>query len=274
MIDPRLRHALGLFDQAAGQLTAVSVWPSDPEPPPGAPWQYHAVPTLVCALAGVVRMEGPQRRLDLQPGEALLLEPACLHRHAPLLGSAISLGIGVLPAWCDIGLQGSERLGWFGRLPRLPTSTLLEEAVLAGTDAERLSRTRAVLGQVLSERHEDHALLAHGLWPMVRQLWNCTADPAVTPATMVQVSGLSRAQAYRVFLDGYGTTPAEAITSTRLSLAQWLLRRGTPVGEAARRSGFPSRATFTRAWRRRFGKPPSLSTLSAPRPDAGGSGCP
>lgn len=260
MIDPRIRHALSLFDHVAERLTKVTAWPCDPERAPGGPWSYHAVPTLVCALDGMIRLEGPRRRIDLQAGEALLLEPACLHRHLPPQGRSMYLGLGVLPAWCDLVLQGSDRLSWSARLPLHPTSTLLEQALLAGAGAARLQATRSVLAQVLGERHEDLALLAPGLWPMVRLLWSCTADSSVDPAAMVAASGLSRAQAYRCFRAGYGITPAEAITSTRLSLAQWLLRRGIAVGEASRRAGFPSRATFTRLWRRRFGTPPSRLT--------------
>jgi len=257
MIDARARRALGLLDRAAEQLVEVAAWPCDAEGARGGPWGYHAVPTLVCALHGVVRMEGPRRRIDLRPGVALLLEPACLHRHLAPQGASIALGLGVLPAWCDLALQGGDGFHWTARLPLQPTCSLLEQALLAAPGAERLRATRAVLAQVLSERHEDLALLAPGLWPMVRVLWRCTSDPSVDPAAMVAASGLSRAQAYRCFRAGYGITPAEAITSSRLSLAQWLLRRGVAVGEAARRAGFPSRATFTRLWRRRFGAPPS-----------------
>lgn len=256
MIDPRIRRALGLLDQAADRLAAVHLWPCDPEPAPGVRWSSHAVPTLVASLDGVVRIEGPRRRVDLRPGDALLLEPGCLHVHTAAQGRSVALCLGVLPAWCDLALIGADRLGWFARMPRLPTSALLEAALRAG-DAGRLAATRAVLVQVLGERHEDLDLVAPGLWPMVRVLWHCTDDPAVDPAAMVAASGLSRAQAYRCFRAGYGTTPAEAILSTRLSLAQWLLHRGRPVAEVARRAGFPSRATFTRAWRRRFGAAPS-----------------
>lgn len=264
-MDPRVRRALGLFDRAAERLTRVTAWPCDPERAPGGPWSYHAVPTLVCALDGMIRMEGPQRRIDLQAGEALLLEPACLHRHLPPQGRSIALGLGVLPAWCDLMLLGFDRLHWAARLPLHPTSTLLEQALLAEPGAARLQATRTVLAQVLGEQHEDLALLAPGLWPMVRMLWGCNSDPSVDPAAMVAASGLSRAQAYRCFRAGYGITPAEAITSSRLSLAQWLLRRGIAVGEAARRAGFPSRATFTRLWRRRFGTPPSQLSVQMKR---------
>jgi AraC-like DNA-binding protein len=257
VIDPRLRHALARFDQAPGLLSAVALWGGDDEPAAGSGWGFHMVPTLVLALDGVVRLEGPGRRIDLGAGQALLLEPTCLHRHAPLRPGCLALALGLLPAWCDFALLGPEHLGWSARLPLQPASTLFEQALLAAGAEQRRERVRALLVQVLAEPHHDLSFAAEGLWPMVRQLWSRPTDPTLTVDDLVRASGLSRAQAYRRFRASYGTTPAEAITATRLALARWLLLRGRGVAEAARRAGFPSRATFTRAWRRRFGAPPS-----------------
>lgn len=260
MIDPKLRQALGLLERTAADLGTVAAWSTDPEAPAGSPWDMHAVPTLVLVLRGAMRLEGPGRRCDLGPGQALLLEPACQHRHGAMHRSAVVFSLGVLPAWCDLNLRLEDGRSWVGRLPLHPTSDLLETALLATAGEERRHCTCEVLRQVLDERLDELDFEQGDLWPMIGVLWGRCTDPTLTTADLVVASGMSRASAYRRFRAGYGTSPAEAIAATRLALARWLLRRGVGVAEAARRAGFPSRATFTRAWRRRYGVPPSLAT--------------
>jgi AraC-like DNA-binding protein len=75
-------------------------------------------------------------------------------------------------------------------------------------------------------------------------------------ADLVRVSRLSRAHAYRVFTEAYGVPPRQAVSSARLWLAGSLLAAGLGVAEVARQAGYPSAATFSRAWRREHGAAP------------------
>ncbi|MEK7412338.1 MAG: helix-turn-helix domain-containing protein [Planctomycetota bacterium] len=260
MIDPALRKALSLLEQTVSTLGAVTAWPTDPEARPDSPWSTHAVPTLVLVISGAMRMEGPRRRCDLKPRQALLIEPASLHLHGAMHRKSVVLSLGVLPAWCDLQFRLHDGRHWLGRLPLHPTCNLLESALLTNDAQTRRTRTQAVLTQILDEQLDDLNFADNDLWPMIGLLWDRAHDPTLTSEDLVNTSGFSRASAYRRFRAGYGTTPAEAITTTRLALARWLLLREIPVTEVARRAGFPSRATFTRCWRRRFGSPPSQTT--------------
>lgn len=59
------------------------------------------------------------------------------------------------------------------------------------------------------------------------------------------------------FRDETGYTIHSYITEKRLLLAQQLLNRGVPLGEAALRCGYQEYSTFSRAYRKQFGCAPS-----------------
>jgi transcriptional regulator GlxA family with amidase domain len=91
---------------------------------------------------------------------------------------------------------------------------------------------------------------------MIARLWS-NLHRGVTVEDLIHASALSRAQAYRIFTEGYGVPPKDAIATARLWLAQGLLNNGLSVAAVADRCGFPSADTFARSWKRTYGSPPS-----------------
>jgi AraC-like DNA-binding protein len=254
-MDARQRRWWQLLDSLPGRLGGITCWSDVGLPPAGADFGFHAVPTLVVCLAGVLRVSHPDARIDLGPGDALLLAAGVWHRHEPLRPGAVWFGQGFLPALSDVAL-GDRDAEWRGRLPLQPSRRLMDQAVAARDGAT----TRAVLGelidQVLAESVDALDFGAPPVQRMVQALWH-RLHLGVDVADLVRASGLSRSRAYELFARGYGVTPKVAIAATRLSLAASLLAAGLPVAEVARRCGYASADTFARCWRREHGKSPS-----------------
>lgn len=83
-------------------------------------------------------------------------------------------------------------------------------------------------------------------------------DPGLSPESLARAFHISLRYAQKLFaLEG--DAPARYIRRRRLEIAQRLLRSGSPVAEAARRSGFIDIDTFSRAFKREFGIAPSLA---------------
>ena len=125
-----------------------------------------------------------------------------------------------------------------------------------------------MMQQVLSETVEDLPCANQGLQRMIARLTS-SLHRGVTVADLVRVSGVSRAQAYRIFTEGYGVPIKDAIETARLWLAQALLANGLSITAVAERSGWSSPDTFARAWKREHGVPPSVVRRSAKRKSAG-----
>ncbi len=82
------------------------------------------------------------------------------------------------------------------------------------------------------------------------------ADPAVTPQSLAQAHHMSLRALQALFAD-HGDSPASFLRQQRLVRAERLLLDGQSVAAATARSGFTDPGTFARAFRRRFGLPPS-----------------
>lgn len=74
---------------------------------------------------------------------------------------------------------------------------------------------------------------------------------------LVAVSGQSRSRFMTMFPQIVGMTPASYLTEWRLVAAARELMRGATVKAVARQVGFGSAEAFSRAFARRFGRPPS-----------------
>lgn len=246
---PELRRWWRLLDDLPERLGAVARWDAGAEPPPDADGQLHPTPTAVLCLAGVVRASRPGGHLDLHPGEGLVIGAGAWHVHEPARRGSVFFAQGFLPQWSDVVL-GDHRQRWGGRLPREPSRRLLGAAAAADDPGVRRACFADLLRQVLAETVEDHRFADPVLRRMVRALW-AGLHRGVTVADLVHASGLSRAQAYRVFTAGYGVPPKTALEDSRLELAESLLASGLGIGATARRCGFASPATFSRARRRR-----------------------
>ncbi len=254
-MDPTFRHWWRLIDDLPGKLSRVEVWQDGPPPPLTGDGHLHATPTSVVCLEGVVRIVSPGRTMDLQPGQGLLIGPGIWHRHESLRRGSIWFGQGFLPTCSDV-LIGDQDREWRGRLPSQPSRRLMESALAAPDDASRRSGFIELVRQVLGESVDDLPFANPALQRMIARLWS-NLHRGVAVEDLVRASGLSRAQAYRIFAEGYGVPPKGAIATARLWLAEGLLKNGLSVATVAERCGFPSADTFARAWKRAHGAPPS-----------------
>lgn len=245
---PELRAWWRLLDGLPDRLGRVGLWDDLSAPPAAGEGQLHPTPSLVVCLAGVVRVTRPGARLDLYPSEGLVIGAGVWHVHEPVRSSSVFFAQGFLPQWSDV-VMGDHRQRWGGRLPREPSRRLLGMAAAATDPGGRQTGVAELLRQVLAETVEDHRFTDPALRRMVRTLWT-GLHRGVTVTDLVRASGLSRAQAYRVFATGYGLPPKAALEGCRLELAEALLTSGLGVGVTAQRCGFPRVATFTRARRR------------------------
>ncbi len=87
-----------------------------------------------------------------------------------------------------------------------------------------------------------------------------------TVQDLARIATMSRSVFAERFSEKVGEPPLRYLKHWRLSLAADMLRSGTmKVGEVARRVGYDSDASFSRAYKARFGHPP-IATLSGTGP--------
>lgn len=263
LFDADLRRYAALLEKMPAALMTVHRW-SEPTPPSAetGTGHLHAVPTLITCLSGVVRAERLGARIDLHPGEALVIAPGVWHLHAGTRPGSVAFGQGFMAAWSDLVVYDHRR-SVAGRIPLQPSRMLLDQALATIDDQQRVVVVRELLALSLSEKARPLDISHPALAKMVRLLWS-RLHRGVTAEDLVRVSGLARSQAYSIFAKGYGVSPRLAIARGRLDLAVALIKAGLPASEVADRCGFPSRATFTRAWKRAHGQPPSRSGVAPP----------
>jgi AraC-like DNA-binding protein len=249
-MDPALRRWWRLLEELPLRLGQVERW-LDPEPPPANGHggdHLHAVPTLVACLAGVVRCQRPGGSIDLAPGEVLLIAPGTWHTHLPSRPGSVFFAQGFLATAADVVL-GDHHGRFGGRLPREPSRRLIGLALAADDPGKRRARCAELIGQVLAETVADLGFDDPVLRRMLHRMWS-SLHRGIGVGDLVAASGLSRAQAYRVFTSGYGVPPKAALELARLELAEGLRAGGLGVATTAARCGFPSAGTYTRARRR------------------------
>jgi len=90
-------------------------------------------------------------------------------------------------------------------------------------------------------------------------------DPAaaVSLADLAAACGLSRYQVLRAFASATGLTPHAYQMQRRLLLARSLIRRGTPLADAAAAGGFADQSHMTRLFVRAYGVSPGRYALAA-----------
>jgi AraC-like DNA-binding protein len=254
-MDPIFRRWWRLIDDLPGKVTQVTLWNDGPSPPLTGDGHLHVTPTSVVCLDGVVRIVAPGKSLDLQPGHVLIIGAGVWHRHEALRRGSIWFGQGFLPACSDV-LIGDQDREWRGRLPSEPSRRLMDATMTASNDHMRCASFAELVKQILSESVDDLPFTNPALQRMIARLWS-NLHRGVTVEDLIHASALSRAQAYRIFTEGYGVPPKDAIATARLWLAQGLLNNGLSVAAVADRCGFPSADTFARSWKRTYGSPPS-----------------
>ena len=87
----------------------------------------------------------------------------------------------------------------------------------------------------------------------------------LTMAALAEHCGVSERTLQKAFSDFRGTTPVAHVRNVRLDAAHRALQEeeGVGVAQVAKRFGFGSVTTFTLAYRKRFGAPPSRTRKSA-----------
>ena len=262
-MNPNIRRWWRLLDEVPNHLTQVTAWDSSPPPPINGDGHCHFAPTSVVCLEGVVRIVSLSRVVDLFPGQALIIGAGVWHRHETLRRGGVWFGQGFLPAFSDV-VMGDSDGEWRGWLPSNPSRQLMDNALSVVGDESRREVFTDVMQQVLSETVEDLPFANLALQRMITRL-SSNLHRGVTVNDLVRVSGLSRAQAYRIFTDGYGVPIKDAIETARLWLAEALLANGLSIAAVAERAGWSSPVTFARAWKRQHGAPPSDVRRSAKR---------
>lgn len=217
--------------------------------------EQHHTDTLVVCLAGTARVVDGRSRLDLAAGDALVIRPGTWHSHADLGPGSAVYQQGIIAGRSDFHLA-DNRLRVVASWPEQPSWRLLTGLGAADAEPDRRRLLAELVAHLAGESAEPLPAQHPAALAMEFALWNNLHRPDAA-ARIVAASGLSRVQAYRVFTSRWGTGIAAAVRAARLDLARGLLLGGMPVAEAAARCGIPERTVFARAFRARWGCPPS-----------------
>jgi AraC-like DNA-binding protein len=247
-----------LHDVARSGIRSVRHWQPRDGFPVGArpPAHQHTTPTVVMGLSGVIRVRG-SADVDLLPGDLLLIEPGCWHDHAVHKPGSSSFCVGFLAARCEVMFFDHIRTLW-GAAPEEAYRRLLDRMMVATQEAQQLPLVDELLAQVCSDTIDFANRIQPGVLQMSAYLWNHLHEQLEAEEIILQ-AGMGRTAAYDRFKEFFGRTPKQELLAQRLALAKHLLLRGFNVTETARRTGFPTRAELTRAYRRQFGHPPTDS---------------
>jgi|BEDMetMinimDraft_2_1075160.scaffolds.fasta_scaffold01951_2 AraC-like DNA-binding protein len=207
-------------------------------------------------------------RVELGPGEIALIDlsaPCSLE-----FPEGADLYALYLPADLLAPRLGPRRRPPSLRLPRGGLSTLIGSLLqalwplgaedLGALDGGLLDYLASLIGQAARGQTKEE----RGRVSLARILYEIEAglgDPALSAAAVARRLGISRSHLYAVLAQA-GTSFAAELRRRRLDAAARLLE-GAParsglVGDVAMRCGYSDAASFTRAFRRRFGHPPSL----------------
>jgi AraC-like DNA-binding protein len=110
----------------------------------------------------------------------------------------------------------------------------------------RISATRA------GTREELFRRVARG-----REFLHARAEEGVTLAEVARAACLSPFHFQRTFTQAFGVSPSRYVAGLRMEWAKRLMMSGVAVTEACHAVGFESLGSFSTAFRRRFGVPPS-----------------
>lgn len=234
-----------------GRLGRVHRWLATEHPPTAdSGHSLHAVTTSVICLTGAVRVSAGGQRLDLIPGDAVIIQPGAWHRHEPLRRGSLAFQQGVIQGRSDFWFVTHERQ-LMGSVPEQPSHRLLDHAAAAADESRRKTILSELIANLVRESVEPLRPVDPAVARMNAVLWRLVGEAGSAEA-IIRAAGLGRVQAYRLFTRHHGQPPATVLRNDRLTLARSLLAAGLPVAEVARRCGFASRQAFSRAYRRLF----------------------
>lgn len=233
------------LEATAGRIGRVHRWLAAGHGPGGGRLHQHHTVTLALCLAGAVRLSHPAGSLDLAPGDAVLLEAGAWHHHGGLRPGTVAFGQGFMIGRSDWLLQSSDLL-LSSSVAAEPSRRLLESVLAQPAEEARRTGLAAHLRGFCAEPSAPPSP-PHPAYPaMELALWDSLHHPDPVMA-MVRASGLSRAQAYRVFVACAGIAPAGWVRRERHALARRLLAEGMDAAAVAQRCGFPDRHALRRA---------------------------
>jgi AraC-like DNA-binding protein/quercetin dioxygenase-like cupin family protein len=201
------------------------------------------------------------------PGQVFVLHPDETHDgHA-----GTSAGFRYRILYLDPGAV-REALGEMARLPFVgevvSSNSQLAAAIRPALEdldrpLEDLHRDQIILGLADALAAADSAVVRRGLgarnWPAVRRardLLEAAFYKGVSSAELEAATGLTRYVLARHFRLCLGTSPYRYLLMRRLDRARALIRRGTPLAEAAVASGFADQSHMTRHFRKAHGLSP------------------
>lgn len=232
------------LEATASRIGRVHRWLAAGHGPGGSRQHQHHTVTLALCLTGVVRLGHPAGAIDLAPGDGVLIEAGAWHHHGALRPGTVAFGQGFMIGRSDWLLQSSD-LVLSSSVAAEPSRRLLEGLLVQPSEDERRSGLAAHLRGFCAEPSSP-PVSAHPAYPaMELALWDNLHHPDPV-AAMVRASGLSRAQAYRVFAVCAGIPPAAWVRRERRALARRLLDEGMAAAAVAERCGFPDRRALRR----------------------------
>lgn len=238
--------------ELTGRLGQVHRWLAAEHPPTNGDPHHalHAVTTSVLCLHGVARLSDGRRRIDLSPGDAVIIQPGAWHRHEPLRRGSVVFQQGVNQGCSDFWFA-SDAVQLVGSVPEQPSHRLLDQLAATADDTRRRNLLSELLGNLVRESVEPLRPVEPAVARMNDALWRLVGT-AGTADEIIRAAGIGRVQAYKLFTRHHGQPPATVLRQDRLILARSLLAAGLPVAEVATRCGFASRQVFSRAYRRAF----------------------
>jgi AraC-like DNA-binding protein len=253
VFDPAAFHAWALVREGARRIDRVEVLRGRAAVPG---FEAHPTPTLIAALAGVVRIEPAiGGAIDLQPGSAMVIAPGTGHRHTPLRAGAAGYDQGFIRGRSDIVLVVGGRR-WWVTIPAEPSRALAERLFTARDGDVR----RRLAGELMTQFTDSLAFaLPEPPLPARRMIEYLRAHRyrPIRAEDVARASGLGRCRAFALFRTHFGETPGSMLARDRIALARHLLREGASVAECARRAGFSSPDHLGRAFRRIHGASPT-----------------
>jgi len=189
---------------------------------------------------------------DRHPDGSTYPQDAC-----PIVASAASAGPTRGTEWFTTSTGKPLPVTWSTRRLQVHDATLLafeDASDLVETDKHRTEWTRhsgthiesSVSDRTRSAMREE----------LLRQIHEDFRDPTFSVSALAKRNHMSVRSVQALFAEA-GRTPGEAIRRTRLEFACLLLERGASVQSACYESGFIDPGTFSRAFRRHYGRSPT-----------------
>ncbi|WP_169333683.1 helix-turn-helix domain-containing protein [Nocardia higoensis] len=172
----------------------------------------------------------------------------------PIVASAASAGPSRGTEWFTTSTGTPLPVNWTTRRLEVRDATLLAFEVVSdragepGTEWPRPSTTSA------SSRGERTRCAMRA--ELLRQIHDHFRDPAFSVSALAKRNHMSVRSVQTLFAET-GRAPGEAIRRARLEFACLLLERGASVQSACYESGFSDPGTFSRAFRRHYGRSPT-----------------